>query len=90
MLELYLKIFGDVIGVNFRYYAKLKADDLGITGWVKNLSDGSVQIVAQGEKTNLEKFLKWARQGPNAARVDKVEIGWAKSEKKFAEFEIRY
>lgn len=89
MLELHLKIFGEVIGVNFRHYAKQKADELGLAGWVKNSADGAVEIVVQGEKENLEKFLKVSKLGPPHAQVENVETAWRESREKFREFEIR-
>lgn len=89
MLELHLKIYGEVIGVNFRHYAKQKADELGLAGRVKNSADGSVEIVVQGEKKNLEKFLAWTKTGPPHARVEDVETAWRESREKFRGFETR-
>ena len=88
--QLRIKIYGDVIGVNFRYYAKQKADELGLVGWVRNLPDGSVEILAQGEKEILEKLLEWAREGPKFAQVDNVEVSWGEPAAAFERFEIKY
>lgn len=90
MTQAHIKVYGEVIGVNFRYYTKIKADELALTGWVKNLSEGSVEIVAQGEREILEKLLEWARKGPNSARVDSVEVAWSEPEEAFTDFEIRF
>lgn len=90
MSQLYIKIFGGVQGVGFRYSARTKALELRLTGYVRNLADGSVEILAQGEKANLEEFLDWTQAGPRFARIDKVEHTWTKLTKSFSDFEIRY
>lgn len=81
---------GEIQDVGFRYSIKAKALELGITGYVKNISDGSVEIVAQGEETKLNELISWAKTGPRFSRVDKVEISWSKPEEQFLDFEIRY
>ena len=58
----------------FRASTKEKADELGVTGFVRNEADGSVFIAAQGEESKLQQLLDWAHEGPKEARVDKVEI----------------
>lgn len=68
-----IKIYGRVQGVAFRYFLKEKAEKLGINGWAKNLSDGPVYVKAEGEEENLKIFLKFCRQGPSYALVEKVE-----------------
>lgn len=72
--HLSIQIFGQVQGVFFRATAKEQADKLGIKGFAKNMPDGSVYIEAEGEKENLDKFLKWCQTGPSMARVEKVEV----------------
>lgn len=67
-----INVKGIVQGVSFRHYTKKKADDLGISGYVRNLDDGSVEIVAKGDR--LEEFLEWCRTGPKSARVDDIEV----------------
>lgn len=88
--QLRLKIYGKVQGVGFRMNTKRKADKLGLTGWVQNKNDGTVEIVAQGEKEDLKKLKKWARIGPSLARVEKIDSNWQKIEQKFDDFSIRY
>lgn len=69
---------GKVQGVFFRASTKDTAGLLGITGWVKNLPDGDVEIKATADKETLKKFIAWCRQGPRGARVGEVhteEIG---------------
>lgn len=65
---------GKVQGVFFRASTKEKADELMITGTVRNNEDGSVAIEAEGEELALEKFIAWCKQGPRLARVDRCEI----------------
>lgn len=81
-------IFGRVQGVFFRKSTKEKADELGVLGWVRNDSDGSVEIMAVGEKEILEKFIKWCKKGPPLAKVENVEADWSKASSDFEEFSI--
>ncbi|MBZ0106082.1 MAG: acylphosphatase [Sulfuricella denitrificans] len=69
-----LRIYGRVQGVYFRESMCQKAEELGITGWVRNRRDGSVEATVQGESLAVEKILEWARQGPAAARVEQLEV----------------
>lgn len=75
-LEIEVRIFGKVQGVFFREYAKKRADELGIAGVARNLEDGSVEVVAQGERGKLEEFARLLKKGPVFSRVDEVEIDW--------------
>lgn len=72
--HLNIKIFGRVQGVFFRISAKKEAEKLGIVGFARNESDGSVYIEAEGEEKDLDKFLDWCKEGPNLAKVDKLEV----------------
>jgi len=63
-----------VQGVNFRFYAKAKADELGIKGFVRNEPDSSVYIEAEGESYAIGKFIKWCKDGPSTARVESIKI----------------
>ncbi|MDD5472588.1 MAG: acylphosphatase [Candidatus Methanoperedens sp.] len=67
-------ISGIVQGVFFRSSTKDKAEELGITGWVRNLPDGRVEAVFEGEKENVKKMVVWCRKGPEYARVLGVEV----------------
>jgi acylphosphatase len=69
-----IHITGRVQGVFFRASAKEKADELGVQGIVRNNSDGSVAIEAEGPSESLETFVQWCKRGPSKARVDKCEI----------------
>lgn len=69
-----IKIYGLVQGIFFRVNAKKQAEKLGITGFARNEPDGSVYIEAEGEKENLEKYIKWCHTGPPLAKVKKVVV----------------
>lgn len=66
-------VFGRVQGVWYRGSARDQAQRLGLSGWVRNCADGSVEIVACGSPEALEKFKSWLHEGPSAARVERVE-----------------
>lgn len=68
-----IKVSGLVQGVFFRASAKEQAESLGISGFAQNLSDGSVYIEAEGVDKSLDKFVNWCHQGPQLAKVEKVE-----------------
>ena len=69
-------VMGRVQGVGFRYFTERVAEEMGLSGYVMNCRDGSVEVVAEGEKGALEELLRRLRQGPSAARVEKVEVAW--------------
>lgn len=69
-----LRIRGRVQGVGFRYWAVGQARVLGLKGWVRNRSDGSVEAVATGPQDALDLFILACRRGPRAARVDSVDV----------------
>ncbi len=68
-----IKVYGKVQNVGFRFYTQKTAAMFGIAGFVRNQRDGSVYIEAEGEKEALEAFTGWCRQGPQWARVDRLE-----------------
>jgi acylphosphatase len=80
---------GIVQGVFFRDSTRRAAQDLALTGWVKNLPDGRVEAVFQGSRVACEKALEFVRTGPRAARVDRVEEKWEDEEELFTGFEFR-
>lgn len=72
--HLNIKISGRVQGVFFRNFAKEKAEQLRITGFAQNEPDGSLYLEIEGGEDNLEKFVEWCGDGPDLARIEKVEI----------------
>jgi acylphosphatase len=72
-IRLHLIIEGRVQGVFFRDSARKQAQSLGVTGWVRNLRNGSVEAVAEGPEDKVRQFADWCRRGPSAARVDGVQ-----------------
>ena len=76
--------------IMFRDFAKRKAEELGISGWVKNLRDDSVQLLAQGQKEKLEKYLELLKKGPVLAKVQSVETSWREPAEEFHSFNIVY
>ena len=87
MPTIQLIIKGKVQGVFYRASAKEKAEDLGLTGWVKNTPEGYVEIMATGEMDVLEKFITWCKKGPSRAIVTEVQLQ-SVNEKKFDRFRI--
>jgi len=86
--HLNIKIFGRVQRVFFRHSAKQKAEELDIKGSVRNEPDGAVYIEAEGKEENLKQFLDWCHQGPDSAKVEKVEFKFAPEIKNFPDFVI--
>jgi len=82
-----LRVFGHVQGVGFRYELSEQAQRLGITGWVRNRRGGSVEAMIEGTPEAVEALLNWARLGPPAARVERVEV--STGEGTFSGFELR-
>ena len=71
-----LKIQGRVQGVFYRQSTRDRARSLGLTGWVRNAYDGSVEAEVSGDKAIVEQLIEWCRTGPPAARVDTVDVEW--------------
>ena len=84
------RISGKVQGVFFRSNTKDKAVELGLTGWVKNLPDGSVEAVFEGDKERVDEMIGWCRKGPRFAQVSGVEVEFEKSAGEFTRFEVKY
>ncbi len=83
-------VHGRVQGVNFRYYTQRRASELNLTGCVRNLWDGTVEVVAEGPRGALEELLAFLRVGPRAAFVTQVDIEWSTPSDAFQRFEVRY
>jgi len=87
--RLVIKIYGKVQGVFFRDSSRIKAQELNLSGWAQNESDGTVKMVVEGEDTNLQKFVEWCKYGPDHAEVEKVDVKWFASSGEFADFVIK-
>ncbi len=83
-------VHGRVQGVSFRYYTQRRAVELGLTGYVRNQWDGTVEVVAEGQQAKLEELLSFLRVGPRAALVTEVNIRWTAPSLSFDRFEVRY
>ena len=81
---------GRVQGVGFRLTAEETAQRLEVVGWVKNLRDGRVELVAEAEESALEQFLDAIRTGPMKNFIEQAEISWSNASDTFDEFVIRY
>jgi acylphosphatase len=86
--QLHLTVRGRVQGVFFRASTQREARRLGLTGWVKNRSDGSVEILAEGEEASIRELHSWAQKGPTAARVDRVDTRWRSYTGDYPDFRI--
>jgi acylphosphatase len=87
-VRLHAHIRGLVQGVSFRYYTIRQARVLGVTGWVRNRYDGSVEVVAEGERSPVSELLTWLHRGPPSARVERVEERWERPTGEFTRFEV--
>ena len=83
-------MIGKVQGVFFRASACEQANVLGISGFVRNLPDGSVEIEAEGDDCDLNRFLQWCRHGPPGARVEDVSVHWKQATHAESGFNVRY
>ncbi len=88
MVRVHLRVYGRVQGVFFRSTMRDVAKELGISGWVRNLPDGSVEAVVEGERGKVEKIIEWAHRGPPLARVEKVSVSWEDYRGEFEDFKI--
>jgi acylphosphatase len=80
LMGVHLIARGKVQGVWYRVGTREQALQLGLCGWAKNCSDGTVEIHAEGEKEILEQFISWCRKGPPAAQVSTLDIEWVESQ----------
>ena len=80
---------GEVQGVGFRYFVEKQARALGIAGYVRNRTDGGVEVVAEGDQGLLDELLASLRKGPLGAHVSGVDAHWAGTRREFRRFEIK-
>ena len=92
MMKVRASVFvdGRVQGVFFRSRVADLAISLGVTGWVKNLSDGRVEALLEGERDSVEKVVEFCRRGPSTARVTDFKVNWQEWRGEFSNFKILY
>ncbi|MFO7870629.1 MAG: acylphosphatase [Kiritimatiellia bacterium] len=83
-------VSGRVQGVCYRMYTQKEAHRLGVTGYVKNRGDGTVEVVAEGDEESLRQLLKWCRKGPAFAMVRNVEEEYSEATEEYDSFIIAY
>ncbi len=88
MKRIHLIITGDVQDVGFRSWTKRQSRELDLVGWVKNRSDGSVEIVAEGKRGQLDEFIKRCNLGPEASWVENVTVSWEEGSASFVSFDV--
>ena len=87
---MHVLVSGRVQGVSFRAYTQQSARALGLKGYARNLADGDVEIVAEGDEEALQKLLEWARHGPTGAVVRDIRVEYSAPSSTFQDFSIRY
>lgn len=90
MVRAHVYVSGRVQGVFFRYETKSLADRLGVKGWVRNLPDGRVEAVFEGEEEMVRKMIDFCKRGPPGARVTDVKVEWEDYKGEFNGFSIRH
>lgn len=90
MKRMHVIISGRVQGVFFRAETQRAAKDFNLTGWVRNMADGRVEAVFEGDDTNVDKMIAWCHSGPPAARVEEVAVNEEPCTDIFQDFSITY
>ena len=88
--RIHIFVTGRVQGVFFRQSARVMAIKNNVNGWVRNLGDGQVEIVAEGQESNIDALADWCKTGPANSRVDEFELSEENSTDEFKNFEVRY
>lgn len=90
MVRAHVYVSGRVQGVFFRYETRSLAQELGVKGWVRNLPDGRVEAVFEGEETLVKKMIDFCGRGPPGARVTDVKVEWEEYRGEFNSFTVRH
>lgn len=90
MVRVHIIISGEVQGVGFRYFVKQKADELGLTGWVRNTPEGNVEAVLEGDERKINEVVASCKEGPPPAQVKDITVKRAEATGEFENFEITY
>lgn len=88
-IRLSVMLAGDVQGVGFRYFVKRIANSLNVFGWVRNLPDGRVEIVAEGKKEDVDKFIEFCKKGNVHAKIEEITLNQEEFKGEFDSFQIR-
>ena len=88
--RLHAIVQGRVQGVSFRYYTVQAANRLGLTGWVANCWNGTVEAVAEGPRAKLNELLTFLHRGPPSAWVERVDTNWQAPTGEFKDFKVRF
>lgn len=89
-MQLHILVSGRVQGVGFRDFARRSAEKFGVCGYAKNLVNGDVEVVAEGDKAALDEFLLLLQRGPSASKIDNIRFDELKSCSHHMGFEIRF
>lgn len=89
MKRVHIKISGRVQGVFFRHHTFEAAVRLGLTGWVRNMPNGGVEVTVEGDENKLDQFILFCKTGPSSARVDNIEIKRLEATGEFNKFEVK-
>ena len=90
MMQVHAIVHGRVQGVSFRYHTQLVAKSLGITGWVRNLPNGTVEVLGEGTADQIQNFIKFLKQGSPPARVNSIDMSENEASGRYSSFEITY
>lgn len=90
VIRAHIFVEGRVQGVFYRAWTRENASKLGLTGWVKNLADGRVEAVFEGEKKKVEEMVKKCQEGSRAAKPTHVDVNMEEATGEFEGFEIKY
>jgi len=83
-------ISGRVQGVFFRMETKRAAEQYGVSGWVRNQADGTVEAVFEGDREDVAAVIEWCKKGPPLSRVKSVDVSWEDYSGEFKEFAITF
>lgn len=88
--RVHIFVSGKVQGVFFRENTRKKAAEFRLSGFVRNLQNGKVEAVFEGEKEKIKKIIQWIKKGSETAQIENIEIDWQNYKGEFEDFEIRY
>lgn len=86
-IRVHVVISGDVQGIGFRFHTRIKARNLGLKGWVRNIDSGEVEAVFEGEEDKVKEMIEWCRKGPAFARVENIKVEFENYTGEFESFD---